>query len=32
MSDFQIEPPLVGFVLSIEDSLTVEFRLNFVPA
>jgi polyisoprenoid-binding protein YceI len=32
MSDFQIEPPLVGFVLSIEDALTVEFRLNFVPA
>jgi polyisoprenoid-binding protein YceI len=32
MSDFQIEPPLVGFVLSIEDQLTVEFRLNFVPA
>jgi polyisoprenoid-binding protein YceI len=32
MSDFQIEPPLVGFVLSIEDRLTVEFRLNFVPA
>jgi polyisoprenoid-binding protein YceI len=32
MSDFQIQPPLVGFVLSIEDALTVEFRLNFVPA
>jgi polyisoprenoid-binding protein YceI len=32
MSDFQIEPPLIGFVLSIEDALTVEFRLNFVPA
>jgi polyisoprenoid-binding protein YceI len=32
MSDFQIEPPLVGFVLSIEDNVTVEFRLNFVPA
>jgi polyisoprenoid-binding protein YceI len=32
MSDFQIEPPIIGFVLSIEDSLTVEFRLNFVPA
>jgi polyisoprenoid-binding protein YceI len=32
MSDFQIEPPIIGFVLSIEDRLTVEFRLNFVPA
>jgi polyisoprenoid-binding protein YceI len=32
MSEFQIEPPIVGFVLSIEDSLTVEFRLTFVPA
>jgi polyisoprenoid-binding protein YceI len=32
MSDFQIEPPIIGFVLSIEDSLTVEFRLTFVPA
>jgi polyisoprenoid-binding protein YceI len=32
MSEFQIEPPIIGFVLSIEDSLTVEFRLTFVPA
>jgi polyisoprenoid-binding protein YceI len=32
MSDFQIQPPTFGPVLSIEDSLTVEFRLTFVPA
>jgi len=32
MSDFQIQPPQFGPVLSIEDSLTVEFRLTFVPA
>lgn len=32
LSDFQIEPPTIGPVLSIEDGLTVEFRLNFVPA
>ena len=32
MSDFQIEPPTFGPVLSIEDGLTVEFRLTFVPA
>jgi polyisoprenoid-binding protein YceI len=32
MSDFQIQPPTFGPVLSIEDDLTVEFRLTFVPA
>ena len=32
MSDFQITPPRVGPVVSIEDALTVEFRLTFVPA
>jgi polyisoprenoid-binding protein YceI len=32
MSDFQIEPPRIGPVVSIEDDLTVEFRLTFVPA
>jgi polyisoprenoid-binding protein YceI len=32
MSDFQIQPPTFGPVLSIEDGLTVEFRLTFVPA
>jgi polyisoprenoid-binding protein YceI len=32
MSDFQITPPRVGPVVSIEDDLTVEFRLTFVPA
>jgi polyisoprenoid-binding protein YceI len=32
MTDFQIQPPTVGPVLSIEDGLTVEFRLTFVPA
>ena len=32
MTDFQIQPPQFGPVLSIEDSLTVEFRLTFVPA
>jgi polyisoprenoid-binding protein YceI len=32
MTDFQIQPPTFGPVLSIEDSLTVEFRLTFVPA
>jgi polyisoprenoid-binding protein YceI len=32
MSDFQIQPPTFGPVLSIEDNLTVEFRLTFVPA
>jgi polyisoprenoid-binding protein YceI len=31
MTDFQIQPPTVGPVLSIEDGLTVEFRLTFVP-
>jgi polyisoprenoid-binding protein YceI len=32
LSDFQIQPPRVGPVVSIEDDLTVEFRLTFVPA
>jgi hypothetical protein len=32
MSDFQIQPPRIGPVVSIEDDLTVEFRLTFVPA
>jgi polyisoprenoid-binding protein YceI len=32
MSDFQIQPPTFGPVLSIEDGLTIEFRLTFVPA
>lgn len=32
MSDFQITPPRVGPVVSIEDDLTVEFRLTFIPA
>jgi polyisoprenoid-binding protein YceI len=32
MSDFQITPPRVGPVVSIEDDLTVELRLTFVPA
>jgi len=32
MTDFQIQPPQFGPVLSIEDSLAVEFRLTFVPA
>jgi polyisoprenoid-binding protein YceI len=32
LTDFQIQPPTVGPVLSIEDGLTVEFRLTFVPA
>jgi polyisoprenoid-binding protein YceI len=32
LSDFQIQPPTFGPVLSIEDSLTVEYRLTFVPA
>jgi len=32
MTDFQIQPPTFGPVLSIEDGLTVEFRLTFVPA
>jgi polyisoprenoid-binding protein YceI len=32
MTDFQIQPPTFGPVLSIEDSLTVELRLTFVPA
>jgi len=31
LTDFQIQPPTIGPVLSIEDGLTVEFRLNFVP-
>jgi polyisoprenoid-binding protein YceI len=32
LTDFQIQPPTFGPVLSIEDGLTVEFRLTFVPA
>src|SRR6266508_4179943 len=32
MTDFQIQPPQFGPVLSIEDSLSVDFRLTFVPA
>jgi polyisoprenoid-binding protein YceI len=31
MTDFQIQPPTFGPVLSIEDSLTVEFRLTSCP-
>ena len=32
MSDFQIEPPRFGPVVSIEDSLNVEFSLVFERA